>query len=189
MKNENEFKTAFKKSVKAQGGFSISLAAPMLVGIPDLYVIMPGYMPILLEAKWIGEVNYKFKRKIQYTEMQKHWINECCEVKRYSAMGLVGLKLNKFYYAFLLEAGKGDNYLDDNAFTQAASSIYGGDPGIPKIFNVSFMFDTANIPKMNGISNIRMRHYDIQSGSLLTSEPGPDMLGQIGDMSKVVYKD
>ena len=49
MNNEASFKKIFCDSVKRDKGFTMKLAAPMFGGIPDLYIIYPGYMPILLQ--------------------------------------------------------------------------------------------------------------------------------------------
>lgn len=101
--DESSFKTLFKKSVKAQGGFSISLAAPMLAGCPDLYVAMPGFVPVLLEAKWLKECPDKFKRTPKFTELQKHYINNCNRVHPGFAHGLVGLKYQNKIHALICD--------------------------------------------------------------------------------------
>lgn len=103
MKNEAEFKTAFKKSVTKQKGYSISLAAPMISGIPDLYVIMPGFVPLLLEAKWFGEVSSTFIRKIPYTKAQLFMLQNVHRVGPGTAFGLIGYKLDGKYYATLVD--------------------------------------------------------------------------------------
>lgn len=104
MKNEAEFKSLFKKSVKSAKGFSLSLAAPMIPGIPDLYVVLPGYMPVLLEAKWLGKIERNnFSRKMKYTALQIEWIKSCHEVVKYSAMGLAGFEYKEAIYAVLLD--------------------------------------------------------------------------------------
>lgn len=140
MKNEAEFKSAFKKSVRAQKGYSISLAAPMLSGIPDLYVIMPGYMPILLEAKWLGEVGLSFRRKIQYKPMQMLYLDECCKVHPKAAMGLIGFKQGGKYWATMKTRiiGDKDEYID----WQCVHTPY-----IDKKFNVEHLFHHFDVPK------------------------------------------
>lgn len=106
MKNEAQFKTAFKKSVKAAHGFSLSLAAPMISGLPDLYVIIPGYMPVLLEAKWLGEIRaHNFNRKIPYRPLQKIWMKGACDVQEHAAMGLIGFERDNLKYCVLCENG------------------------------------------------------------------------------------
>jgi len=146
MKNEAEFKTVFKKSVRAQKGFCLSLAAPMIVGIPDLYVVINGFMPVLLEAKWLGVVNhYPFKRKIEYTEMQKKWIVDCCEVRRYSALGLIGYKYGdkkNSYEAHIQEVVRDKNYIDDRSKNYVSYK--------DGVFDVIQLFEKINVPKVNG---------------------------------------
>jgi hypothetical protein len=142
MKNEADFKSAFKKSVKAQGGYAISLAAPMLIGTPDLYVIMPGYAPVLLEAKWLGIVGAKFKRKLQFTAMQRHYLEECNKVRTGSALGLIGFKFDKIYHAVLV-LPEAEHLNNDFAYLPWTSFESGK-------CNVLDLFSASNIPKMNG---------------------------------------
>lgn len=101
MKDEAAFKKRFKASVRAQGGFSISLAAPMMPGIPDLYCVMPGFAPVLLEAKWMKELPFLFNRKPKFTELQKHFIASCNKVHPGIAWGLIGGKYDKRIFACL----------------------------------------------------------------------------------------
>lgn len=141
MKSEAEFKKHFKASVKAHGGFSISLAAPMLPGIPDLYVVLPGFAPVLLEAKWLKEVPDKFNRSAKFTELQKHFIKKCNEVHKGIAWGLVGWKYNKKIFAKLV-------YPDRNV---DSVSLYINMVSINKQtehFDVRQMFELY-VPKMN----------------------------------------
>lgn len=106
MKNEAEFKRLIKQSVKAQKGYSQSLAAPMFPGIPDLYVVMPSFIPILLEAKWLGDIPREvFSRTLKFTPMQIEWIAKCHEITPYSAMGIVGFQYNKKIHAALVAYG------------------------------------------------------------------------------------
>lgn len=144
MKNEAQFKTAFKKSVRAQGGFSLSLAAPMISGIPDLYVIMPGYCPLLLEAKWLGEAPDPFNRKIKYTKLQQHFLKECCSVKDYTAMGLIGFKQKNKYWCTILHP----------TFTQinslCADNYYVCIDKSNSLFDVHQLFSYYPIPRING---------------------------------------
>lgn len=147
MKNESEFKSMFKKSIRRYHGFSLSLAAPMVVGIPDLFVVMPGYMPILLEAKWLGEISReRFSRKIQFTPMQLLWIKECHDVNPYTAMGLIGFKYNNHTYACLVAYGTPMFYQFSNCFlTDCAYSILSAET---KVFDVPGMFAKVPIPRI-----------------------------------------
>lgn len=142
MKNEAEFKSVFKKSVRAQKGYSISLAAPMLVGVPDLYVIMPGYCPVLLEAKWLGIVNAKFKRKLQFTAMQRDYLKNCCDIKEGTAWGLIGFKFDKEYHAVLVTP-ETEHLSNDFAYLPWTNYEQGK-------FNVLDLFCASSIPKFNG---------------------------------------
>jgi len=103
MKDEAAFKRHFKKSVTAQGGFSISLSAPMLAGIPDLYCVLPGFAPVLLEAKWMKEINNKTDRQIPITKIQKHYLENCNKIYPGIAWCLVGYQCNTSYYAGLFD--------------------------------------------------------------------------------------
>lgn len=102
MNNEADFKRIFKQSIKNSKGFAMSLAAPMISGIPDLYVILPDYVPIMLEAKWLGEINNPvFSRKIPFSPLQTHWMGEIHAVNAYTAFGLIGFKFQDEIYAVL----------------------------------------------------------------------------------------
>lgn len=106
MKNEAAFKVHFRKSVTKHKGFSLALAAPMISGIPDMYIIMPGHIPILIEAKWLGTIKKRdFRRKVQFTPLQALWLGECHKITPYSAMGLVGLIYNDKLHAVLVAHG------------------------------------------------------------------------------------
>lgn len=106
MKTEADFKKAFCKSLRHFKGTSIKLACPTFNGVPDLFVIAQGFMPVLLEAKWFGEIKaHNFNRKIPYTALQVDWINECHKVQPYSALGLIGFKFQGETYCVLVESG------------------------------------------------------------------------------------
>lgn len=154
--NEAKFKTAFKKSVKAHKGFSLSLAAPMIVGIPDLYVVLPEYLPVLLEAKYLGEIKReKFSRKVPFTLMQQHWIQSCDNVSPYSAMGLVGFKYNNLYYAVLVKFGHkqffnmSQDFLSECSYVRVVS--------LSETFDVSALFANVPIPKIEKINTPNWR--------------------------------
>jgi hypothetical protein len=147
MKSEAEFKRIFKKSVSAHKGFSMTLAAPMIVGIPDLYVVMPTYLPVLLEAKWLGQLPDKgFHRKVPFTGLQRNWISECHRVVKYSAMGLIGFKWKGTYYSALVECGSPlfDKFTD-NFYSSCAWSLY--EP-TKKTFDIPALFAMVPIPKI-----------------------------------------
>lgn len=141
MKDEAQFKSAFRKSLRAAHGFSLALAAPMLAGIPDIYSIVPGYMPVLLEAKWLKDVNaHNFNRKINYSAMQKLWIKSACEVQEYAAMGLIGFKFKDKTYAVLVYDGIDNiNYAFE---TTHPTVVY------EKGFDVVNLFKQSKVPQM-----------------------------------------
>ncbi len=103
MQNVAAFKKIFCKSVKDDNGFTMKLAAPMFGGIPDLYVIYPGYMPILLEAKWLGDLTPLFSRKIPFSALQMHWLEETNKVQAHSSFGLIGFTYGCLTYAVLTD--------------------------------------------------------------------------------------
>lgn len=48
-----------------------------------MYCVMPGYAPVLLEAKIIKSVKANFKRTIHYSRLQTNLLNECNVVNTY----------------------------------------------------------------------------------------------------------
>lgn len=158
MKNEAEFKREFKQSVKAYGGHSISLAAPMLPGIPDLWVAVPGYLPVLLEAKWLGEINRdKFSRKVPFTDMQKSWIKHCNEAARYSALGLIGFKHHGEYRCAIVDQFNvlyeqfSHLYVHGTAWVSLDKST--------KSFHIPSLFSQVPIPKLTFVK-VHATHTD-----------------------------
>lgn len=163
MKNEADFKAKFKKSVKYHRGFALSLAAPMLVGIPDMYVALPEYLPILLEAKWLGEIKRdKFKRKIPFTAMQMHWLTECDNVLPYSAMGLIGFEYKEQIYAVLVK------------------------PGTPYFYELTdgFLVNCANVVCKRKETNIDYSQFDVTD--LFKQVPIPRIARKTSDLGIVI---
>jgi len=143
MKNEKELKQAVKKSVLHQKGMYLSLGQPMVSGTPDAYILMPNFIPVLIEMKWLGEITKTpFSRKVNYTEMQKHWITECNKVQPFTALGLVGLKYGKSLYScYIQEVYKGDNYI--NSTTEHFVNM------VDKHFDVIQLFELIKVPKVS----------------------------------------
>jgi hypothetical protein len=165
MKTEADFKTAFSKSVKRHKGVCIKLAAPLLVGIPDLYVIIPGYMPVLLEAKWLGQIRInRFSRKMNYTETQIRWIRECCEVQEFAALGLAGYQQENNITAVMLKYGTPEFYQVSNGsiYNCGLSTIYKHS----QIFDVPYMFEKAGIPKLKVNKGTELLHYGAERSQL-----------------------
>lgn len=145
MKNEAQFKYAFKQSVKAAKGFSLSLACPSISGIPDLYCILPSYVPILLEAKWLGEIDAdKFSRKIKYSALQRNFLKEINKVGTNTAFGLIGFKDKGQYIAVLINHNY--DHIDQNYVFEHSNVIY--KPKF-KSFDVSTLLTNAGVPKLN----------------------------------------
>ena len=146
MKNEREFKQLIKKSVKHYKGVYLALAAPMLAGLPDSYISMPPYIPLLVEMKWLGEVNNIFKRTIRFTPMQKFFIEQCHNISPYSAMGLIGFIYNKEIYCALVAHNTplftvfNNSFLTDCAYVCKDRSV--------RLFNVLELFSKVPIPKI-----------------------------------------
>lgn len=154
MKNEAEFKAIFKKSIKAEKGFSLSLAAPMIAGIPDLYCTIPGYLPVLLEAKYLKNVTLKFNKKIPFSALQLLWMEECSKTNPFTAFGLVGFKW----------AGETFCVLTPFHVTQIDSTFANKFPHClynpkTKLFDVKSLFGHSSIPKLNYYNNYpRLTH-------------------------------
>ena len=106
MKNETDFKKAFCTSAHMQGGYTFKIAASMMSGLPDLYCAMPGFVPVMLEAKWIKDVDGKFVRKIPYRPYQREVLNQCNRPYRpfdtMVAFGLIGVHTKTGMYCRLL---------------------------------------------------------------------------------------
>lgn len=146
MENENEFKNLFKKSVLNCKGYCLSLAAPMIAGLPDLFVVIPSYMPILLEAKFLGEIKRdKFSRKIPFREMQIYWINKCDSVLPYSAMGLIGFYYQEELYSVLVKYGTPHFYTINSSFLTDCAWVKLHN----KSFNVTELFHKVPIPRID----------------------------------------
>lgn len=103
MKTEAEFKKLFCDSVKKQGGYTLRLAAPLMSGLPDIYCNMPGYCPLLLEAKFIKGLSGEFKRKIGYSKLQLNILRSCWDANPYTAFCLMGVEHENILYWSLLE--------------------------------------------------------------------------------------
>lgn len=138
MKNEAEFKTAFKKSVKAQGGFALSLAAPMVSGIPDLYVSMPGYTPAMIEAKWLGELKNGFERLIPCTAKQWKTLKDIDKINEGTAYTIVGYRLDGAYYCNML-----NSYCEYVAWHFRVKQEFA-----KKLVDVNTLFMLAGVPKI-----------------------------------------
>lgn len=148
MKNESDFKSVFKRSIKAEKGFSLSLAAPTISGIPDLYSIIPGYIPVLLEAKWLKEVTTKFSRKIPYSALQEVWLTECNRVNPFTAYGLIGFKWQSEIFACLTPFHI--KYIDFTFASKFPHCIYNPKT---KLFDIKSLFGHSSIPKLNFYNN------------------------------------
>lgn len=148
MKDEAAFKTVFKKSIRADKGYSLSIAAPMISGLPDLWVSYPNYLPILLEAKFMKEVTQKFKRKINYSPLQKVLLEECNKANPFTAYGLIGFKWMGETFAVLTPF-----HVEQIDFTFASKFPHCLYNPKTKLFDVKYMFGHSTIPKLNFYNN------------------------------------
>ena len=144
MQNEAEFKRIFCNSIKKDKGFTMKLAAPMFGGIPDLYVIYPNYMPILLEAKWLGDVTTLFSRKIPFSALQLHWLEETNKVQEFSSFGLVGFTHGPLTYGVM--TGYNVTQINHSFKTMWPYCIYNS---ASKTFDVRGLFQHSDVPLMN----------------------------------------
>ena len=140
--NESDLKVIFKKSVKAQGGFACSLGSNLHAGVCDLYINLEGHIPILVEAKFIKSVGPKFKRKINYSEIQKVFLKSVNKAQRGSAYGLVGFRQNGKLFACLISPEH--EYIDQDFHKYCAVSEY--DPRT-RTFDVKSMLACAKATK------------------------------------------
>jgi hypothetical protein len=98
---EGDFKRIFKKSVFQQGGFAMSLNAGTYASTPDLYVALPGFAPFLLEAKFLKDVGASFRRKIDYSALQRDTLQRVHDINALTGLGLVGFKYGRSLVACL----------------------------------------------------------------------------------------
>ena len=142
MKNESAFKSLFRASVRAQKGYTVTLAAPMLAGTPDLYCIMPKYIPLLLEAKWLKDLPDKgFKRTIPFKPMQLHYMKSINKVHMNAAVGLIGFEWRKEIYCLIYKVYDGvPNVLQSDDLAHHAFVIRQD-----KVFDVRLLFNLAGV--------------------------------------------
>lgn len=108
MKNESDFKKIFCDSVTKQGGYTFKIASSIMNGLPDLYCAMPGYVPLLLELKYMKLPEGPFSRKIPYRPMQQEILNSCNKVYKKGncgpvALTLIGLSMVDGDYCMLID--------------------------------------------------------------------------------------
>lgn len=94
MKTEKDYEEMFITCVKQQGGHAFKIKMSSINGLPDMYCVMPGFVPVLLEAKLIKDVGAKFKRTIHYSKLQTELLKNCNKVNPLHtvAYGLVFVK-------------------------------------------------------------------------------------------------
>ena len=96
--NEADLKRLFKISVRHHKGFCCSLGSNIVSGVPDLYMVMPNHKPLMLEAKLIKGVNSTFRRKINYSPLQKLFMHESNKAQTDVTFGLIGIKFDDVLY-------------------------------------------------------------------------------------------
>ncbi len=91
--NETQFKRIFRDSVEKIGGFAFPISMSIMNGLPDLYCVIPGHIPVLLEAKWLKDIPEcgKFKRKTPYRPLQRDYLKNSIKVAKGSAWCLMGI--------------------------------------------------------------------------------------------------
>jgi len=142
VKNEAEFKSVFRASVRAQKGFTITIAAPTFSGLPDLYCIMPKYIPVLMEAKWLKDLPDKgFKRTIPFKPMQLHYIKNINKVHNNAAVGLIGFEWRNETYCLIYNVYDGvPSVLQSDDLAHHNFVIRQN-----KVFDVGLLFNKAGI--------------------------------------------
>lgn len=80
LKSEKDAVELFLWSVALQKGHAFKISMAAVGGIPDIYCVMPGYAPVLLEAKLIKNVKANFKRTIHYSRLQTELLTKCNQV-------------------------------------------------------------------------------------------------------------
>lgn len=70
MARELDVQTKLIKSARRDGGYGRKLSHKFSIGIPDLLIGLPPFIPALAEVKDIGVVVDKFDKKLEVTEKQ-----------------------------------------------------------------------------------------------------------------------
>lgn len=160
LRDEAHFKKLFKASVRLQKGYSLSLSAPVLPGLPDLYVVMPGYMPVLLEAKLIKNIERDtFKRKIEYSPMQLKYATEVNKVQSHAMMGLICIQHKSTEWCIMAQIVEGVEQRISHEML----------PYLPKVsrraegFDVDYLFSQTSIPRLSN---------DLASEPIRIADPG-----------------
>lgn len=86
---------------KVNPGYALKISHQTAVGIPDLLVSLPGYVPCLLECKWLGRVSGGFSRKIKLTDKQRLELDRFNKANRDTGWVLVGGFMAPYYFHHL----------------------------------------------------------------------------------------
>lgn len=70
--DEVEHQTNIKLAVRRQGGYSFKLSNQFTIGIPDLFIALPPFVPCVAEVKDLKEVYERFDLQLQVTPKQDH---------------------------------------------------------------------------------------------------------------------
>lgn len=68
---ETDHQTQIKLSVLKQGGYAFKLSNQFTIGIPDLLIMLPPFVPCIAEVKTLGECVEDFDRKLDLSPKQK----------------------------------------------------------------------------------------------------------------------
>lgn len=124
MAKELDLQRDICQSVREQGGYARKLTAQGMmatVGMPDLLLVVPGFVPCLSEVKRLGKVPPKFKRKLGFTDKQRYEMAKLNEAAGTTiAFGLVGFEQNNKHWLVAvsheLDTLSHDGYFDGRAW-------------------------------------------------------------------------
>jgi hypothetical protein len=74
-KRELQEQADIKKSVRLDGGYSFKLSNRFTIGIPDLLIALPPFVPILAEVKDLAEWGDVRPRKLDVSPKQEYELN------------------------------------------------------------------------------------------------------------------
>lgn len=102
MPSELPLQTDIKKSVRKDGGHSFKMSNRFSIGIPDLFMAIFPFAPILAEVKDLGECVDNFSRQLNVSEKQKYELRALDDVyslqqsvytpSRHASVLLVGVR-------------------------------------------------------------------------------------------------
>jgi hypothetical protein len=145
MRSEADFKRDFKRSIAYNHkGYVVSLAGCTISGVPDMYVVMPGYAPILIEAKFFkNELTKYFSKRIPYRPSQQFMMQRIDDVSIGTVWGLTGFKYEGQWYCTLTAP-----IIHSISYLFRDTCNWCTYDNKNKRFDTEKLFATANIPKI-----------------------------------------